>query len=137
MSKCDLYIDGSSRGNPGEAGCGFVIYCDGKKILKRSIYLGVKTNNEAEYLGLIEALKAAWKTGCEEIIVYSDSELLVKQINGLYKVRASNLKPLRDEAVSLLKNFKRWQIIHISREKNFETDFLAKNVSKEGKNGKK
>jgi len=136
MRKCELFIDGSSRGNPGEAGCGFIIYCEGKKIIERSIYLGIKTNNEAEYHGLLEGLKAAKEAECEDIIIYSDSELLVNHINGVYRVRASNLKPLRDEALNLLKNFKSWQVIHISRDKNFETDLLAKNVSKEGKNGK-
>jgi len=136
MKKCELYIDGSSRGNPGEAGCGFVIYSEGKKLLEKSIYLGVKTNNEAEYFGLIEALKAAREVGCEEIMVYSDSELLVNQINGVYKVRALNLKPLRDEALSLLKFFKKWQITHINREQNFETDFLAKRFPRREKDGK-
>ena len=100
----NVYTDGGSRGNPGPSGYGLVIYDDNQKILfKESKYLGVKTNNEAEYAGLIGAL--TWinnnKNSISQINFFADSQLLVRQVQGLYKVKADHLKPL----FSTVKNF--------------------------------
>ncbi len=135
MKMCEIYIDGSSRGNPGEAGCAFVIFCDGEGPYKGFKYLGMKTNNEAEYYGLIEALKRAYEIGCKSLKIFTDSELLQKQMRGIYKVRAANLRVLYDEALRLLKNFECFEITHVKREFNELADSLAKAISKGGKNG--
>ncbi len=134
MKKCKIFVDGSSRGNPGEAGCAFVIYSDEEKIAEGSKYLGIKTNNEAEYQGLIEGLKKALELGCEELLIFTDSQLLERQIRGVYRVKASNLLPLKEQVIELLAKSKSWKITHIGREFNFDTDFLAKLGSKGGKN---
>lgn len=133
MRKCEIFVDGSSRGNPGEAGCAFILYIDGSKSFEGMKYLGIKTNNEAEYMGLIEALKKARELGCEHVIIYTDSELLKKQLVGEYKVRAENLRKLYEDCELLLRGFKVWEITHISREFNKLADKFAKKMSKEGR----
>ena len=100
-----VYTDGGSRGNPGISGFGVVIYDDQHHIINKiSRFIGVKTNNEAEYLALIEAL--TWvrdhRTEFTAALFYSDSQLLVRQINGKYKVKAANIKPLYQISVSLI-----------------------------------
>jgi len=100
-----VYTDGGSRGNPGISGFGVAIYNENKEVItKISKFLGVKTNNEAEYLGMIEAL--TWvcnhQSGISQVNFYSDSQLLVRQILGKYKVKAKNIKPLHQTIISLL-----------------------------------
>jgi len=120
-----IFIDGASRGNPGKAGVGFVFLDkENKVILEGYKYLGVKTNNEAEYQALILALETALKKGLKNIEIYSDSELLVKQINRDYKVRNKNLLTKFNKAIDLLNNFE-YKISHIPREKNKIADKLA------------
>jgi len=102
-----IYTDGGARGNPGPAGFGVVIYDEKKSIIfKNAVYLGTKTNNEAEYLGLINALEWANNNKdnfkIDRIVYYSDSQLLVRQMQGLYNVKAPNLKPLFHQAQSLV-----------------------------------
>jgi len=119
-----IYIDGASRGNPGESGAGIVIK-DGKgRIFKLRQYLGRATNNQAEYRALLLALKASRELG-QSIKIFSDSELLVKQLKGSYRVKSKGLKPYFDEVRSLLKGFSSWEIAHIPREQNREADALA------------
>lgn len=128
-----LYIDGASRGNPGEAGIGILIKdFHGERILTVSKYIGVTTNNRAEYTALLEGLKAV--SGLSTVNpgmkrfglkVFSDSELLVRQLKGQYKVRDTNLKELYQKVSVLLKEFKDPEIIHISRDYNKEADRLA------------
>ena len=120
-----IYIDGASRGNPGESGAGIVIK-DGKgRIFKRlRQYLGRATNNQAEYRALLLALKASRELG-QSIKIFSDSELLVKQLKGSYRVKSKGLKPYFDEVRNLLKGFSSWEIAHIPREQNREADALA------------
>ncbi len=137
MKKCEVFVDGSSRGNPGVAGCAFIIYIDGLKSFEGMKRLGIRTNNEAEYMGLIEALRKAQELGCEYVVINTDSELLKKQLTGEYKVRAENLKKLHEDCRSLLSCFKVWEINHISREFNKLADKFAKKMSKEGENGAK
>jgi ribonuclease HI len=135
MRKCEIFTDGSSRGNPGEAGCAFIIYSYGLKVFEGIKYLGIMTNNEAEYMGLIEALKKAKELGCEYLVINTDSELLKRQLDGTYRVRAENLKKLFEESKILLNSFKVWEINHIPREFNKAADKFAKKISREGKYG--
>ena len=118
----ELFTDGGSRGNPGEAGGGVFLITD-KGVVKKSIYFGKKTNNEAEYLALIEGLKLAKQYG-EKIKIYMDSQLIVRQIKGVYKVKNERLHPLYSSVMILLKHFS-WEITHVLREKNKEADYLA------------
>jgi ribonuclease HI len=122
----DIYVDGASRGNPGSAGAGAIIKAKDGRVLKRlKKYLGVVTNNAAEYGALVMALKAAESLGLKKIRLYADSELVVKQINGVYRVRSEELLPLYTEARSLIDGFNRFEIKHVPREKNSEADRLA------------
>ncbi len=122
-----IHIDGGARGNPGPAAAGVCITTpDGSEPLHEAGYwLGELTNNEAEYQGLLHALKAAGELGFEEIAIRSDSELMVKQIKGEYRVKAANLKPLFMSAKEQLSDFSQWSIEHVRREKNKRADQLA------------
>jgi ribonuclease HI len=124
--KIEVFCDGASRGNPGEAGIGVVIRSHEKKILLEvSDYIGKTTNNIAEYMALIKGLEEALLLGASEASFFCDSELLVKQINGEYKVKNEGLKPLYLHALSLIKKFKKFKIQHTFREKNIHADELA------------
>lgn len=122
-----IHIDGGSRGNPGPAAAGVSITTpDGKDALFEAGYwLGHHTNNVAEYQGLLKALEAALKLGLEQIRIHSDSELMVKQINGQYRVKAPNLKPLHQDAKVSLGRFTKWSIQHVYRDANKRADQLA------------
>jgi ribonuclease HI len=121
-----LFADGGSRGNPGPAGAGAILLDDqGTAVAELSRFLGRTTNNVAEYQGLIMGLEAASKEGASSLAVRLDSELLVKQLNGQYRVKAPNLKPLYQKAQGLLRGFKRVDIQHVRREYNKEADRLA------------
>jgi ribonuclease HI len=124
--KLFLYTDGGSRGNPGPSGIGVVVLdAKRKKIREVSKYIGETTNNVAEYSALVCGLEEAAALGADEIIVYIDSELLAKQLNGEYRVRDENMKVLFEKALGALKNFGSFEIKHIAREKNKEADRLA------------
>jgi ribonuclease HI len=121
-----LYTDGAARGNPGPAGAGAVIVSpDGHIVAKIGKFLGDSTNNVAEYMGLILGLRRAKAMGIRELDVYSDSELLVKQLAGDYAVKADHLRPLHDEAKSLLGAFSAIQVRHIPREENAQADAMS------------
>jgi ribonuclease HI len=121
-----LYTDGAARGNPGPAGAGAVILSpDGHIVAKVGKFLGDSTNNVAEYMGLILGLKRAKAMGIKELEVYSDSELLVRQLAGEYQVKAEHLRPLHDEARALLQGFAFIQVRHISREENAQADAMS------------
>lgn len=126
--KGKLYCDGASRGNPGEAGIGCVIFFNGQK-REISKYIGKTTNNVAEYTALIMGLEEALRLGIEEIEVYSDSELLIRQLKGIYKVRNQGLMPLYEKVNELLRKFKSFKLNHIMREENSLADSLAKEAS--------
>ena len=120
------YIDGAARGNPGPAGAGVWIEPRGEEGAEEHFEaLGRTTNNVAEYRALLMALARAAELGAEDVEILSDSELLVRQINGHYRVKADHLKPLVSEAVRRAKNFRRFSIAHVRREQNRNADRLA------------
>ena len=120
------YIDGASRGNPGPASYAVVLkQPDGKVALELGKYFGRATNNVAEYYGLINALDSAASRGVTRLRVRSDSELLVRQIEGRYKVKSADLKPLFERAQKLARGFAYFSIEYIPREQNREADRLA------------
>jgi ribonuclease HI len=127
------HSDGGARGNPGPAGCGVVIQDEaGKKIAALSQYLGHQTNNFAEYQGLIAALEYAIEHGHKAIKVVSDSELLVRQIKGVYKVKNSTLQELHGRAKELIAELEWFSIDHTLREHNREADELANQAMDKG-----
>jgi ribonuclease HI len=122
----DVYIDGASRGNPGRAGAGVCIANeDGEKIAELRRYLGHKTNNEAEYWALLLGLREAKRLGGESIRVFTDSELIERQVRGIYRVRDVKLKALHHAVIRALKIFTFFEIESIPRELNKEADRLA------------
>jgi len=121
-----IFFDGSSHGNPGPSGIGIIVFDESGRILDRfSRFIGFGTNNEAEYRALIEALRKAMQLGAEKVELYSDSELVVNQIKGVYSVKDEKLKRLHLKCVELLKNFKEYEISYVPRELNAEADRLA------------
>ncbi len=124
--KLRLFVDGAARGNPGPAGVGMVVQDGrGKTIAEIGEFLGRATNNVAEYRALIRALQEARARGADEIEVRSDSDLLVRQINGSYRVRSPHLAPLHHEAQELLNAFRRWRVVFVPRSANATADALA------------
>jgi len=120
------HIDGGARGNPGPAGYGVHLVDDkGNLVAEISRYLGHRTNNFAEYSALIAALEYAMQHGWNGLRVISDSELLVKQIRGEYKVKSPDLKELYDRAMILIRKLAPFSIQHVLREKNRDADRLA------------
>jgi ribonuclease HI len=121
-----LMVDGAARGNPGPAGCGAVI-CDEKGAVVRELsrYLGHATNNVAEYEALLMGLEALVELTRHKIVVQSDSQLLVRQLNGEYRVKDEKLKVLYRRATSLLRQFASYRIVHVRRELNKAADRLA------------
>jgi ribonuclease HI len=120
------HVDGGARGNPGPAGYGVVINDQhGTRIAELSRYLGHHTNNFAEYSGLIAALNYTLEHKHSGLRVLSDSELMVRQMNGVYKVRSPELRPLYEESRRLSRQLKWFRIEHVRREKNAEADRLA------------
>lgn len=132
--KLVFYIDGASRGNPGEAGIG-IIMCDKdeKEISTYKKYIGSATNNVAEYIALVIALQEAVKARVTDVLVYSDSELLVRQIQGTYRVKDDKLKQLYSLFDNLRGYFKHFSIEYIEREKNKQADKLAAQAIREKK----
>src|SRR5215472_4553753 len=127
------HCDGGSRGNPGPAGFGAVIEDPGGRVAARlSEYLGRQTNNYAEYSGLVAVLKWAGEHGVRRLRVVSDSELMVKQMNGQYKVSNPGLRPLWDEARRLTRNLEGFEITHTLRAGNAEADRLANEAMDRG-----
>jgi ribonuclease HI len=121
-----LFTDGAARGNPGPAGAGAVIVSpQGHIVAKVGKFLGENTNNYAEYMGLILGLRRAKAMGIKELEVFADSELVVRQLNGEYQVKAENLKPLFEEARQLLTAFSEVRVRHIRREENEAADEMS------------
>jgi len=124
--KIILHVDGGSRGNPGPAGCGVVLLDEsGGVIAERSQFIGRATSNEAEYRALILGIETAREYGASAVIIRADSQLLVRQINGRYKVKSSRLKPLFQTVQSALSTFDLWHAEHVPRELNRRADALA------------
>ncbi len=125
-ASCRLFTDGASRGNPGEAGAGSVLLAaDGQELAARSLYLGQCTNNVAEYRALILGLQSALELKCGRLEIFLDSQLIVRQIQGQYKVKHETLKPLFVEVKGLLAKIDKWSIAHVPREQNKRADELA------------
>jgi ribonuclease HI len=121
-----LRTDGGARGNPGPAGAGFVIEDDSGVIVRSGgRFLGVATNNVAEYEALVWGLQTAVDHGVRQIEVRADSELVVRQVNGHYKVKNAGLVPLHRAACELLKRFTSARVVHVRREENVAADELA------------
>ncbi len=126
MNKLIIYTDGGARGNPGPAGIGAILYDGQKKVVaKISQYLGVATNNQAEYKAVIVAIQKARSLGAKELTCYLDSELVVKQLRREYKVKNKELASLFLTVYNLSFSFKQITYIHIPREQNQEADSLA------------
>ena len=120
-----IYTDGASRNNPGEAGVGVYILRDGEPFEQIARYLGTTTNNIAEYTAAIIGLEHAVCLGASTVKLRADSELLVKQINGQYKVKNEGLKPLYAKVKELIAKIGRVDVQYIPREQNKEADALA------------
>jgi len=121
-----IHIDGGARGNPGPAGAGIVIRTDsGNLVHEAGYYLGHQTNNAAEYYALIRALERASRCAAQPLAVYSDSELLVRQITGAYEVKSPRLADLYRQVQLLLLRIGGWSLRHVAREENRRADELA------------
>ncbi|MDD4890400.1 MAG: ribonuclease HI family protein [Phycisphaerae bacterium] len=121
-----LFVDGGSRGNPGPAGSGVVIAdADGTPLVEHGYYIGRATNNVAEYKGLLHGLELAAQFDPERLEIFADSELMVRQITGQYRVKSPDLAPLFQQAQLALLKFDSWQIRHIPRAKNDRADHMA------------
>ena len=121
-----LQFDGGSRGNPGPAGIGIVVTAsDGTPLVTLGRFIGRATNNVAEYRALITAMQEALKLGAKRIVIRGDSELVIKQMTGVYRVKHPDMKPLYEEAQDLLAQFDAAKIEHNLRGKNELADRLA------------
>jgi len=129
----DLYIDGAADLHSKTAGIGGVFLRNGSELYSFSKFIGSATNNEAEYKALIEGLKIALDMNLLSLHIYSDSELLVKQIKGEYRVRNERIKLLYEKVNSLLSKLQRWNIQHVLRDKNKIADRLSKKAMHEGR----
>jgi len=132
-SRLIIYVDGASKGNPGMAGAGiWVANGEGRKILEVSRFLGHKTNNEAEYWALLLGLREAKRLGGGSLQIFTDSELVERQIKGVYRVKDLNLKTLHKTVLENLKTFSSFEIQSIPREENREADRLANQAIQKG-----
>ena len=121
-----IYSDGASRGNPGPAAIGVLIEDESKRMKAQlSHYIGRTTNNQAEYHALLAGLREAAKLGAKHVDIKLDSELVVRQIQGKYKVKSASLKPLQSQIAQLLKEFTSFSLEHIPRWQNKAADALA------------
>ena len=126
---CIVFTDGGARGNPGPAAAGGVIVgADGALIAEVSEYIGVATNNVAEYRALILTLRRALDEGCRTVDIRMDSELVVRQLEGKYRVKDAKMRPLHAAAVKLLAMFERAEVRHVRREENKLADKLVNAV---------
>jgi ribonuclease HI len=127
--KATMFADGGSRGNPGPAASGAVLFDESGALLREvGTYLGVATNNVAEWTGLVTGLEAALEMGVDDLAVRLDSELVVKQISGQYRVKHEGLIPLHAKAKVLLRKFVRVDVQHVRRKENAAADALVNQV---------
>ncbi len=120
------YVDGGSRGNPGPAAASFILTGPGGNQLQaKALFIGQTTNNVAEYTAIVKALEAAKQIGTKRLMIFSDSELLVKQVNGQYKVKSEQIRPLYQQTISLINEFEDCKVKHITRDKNKKADELV------------
>ena len=134
--KLKIHIDGAARGNPGPAGAGVSISDPrGKRVKELAVYLGETTNNVAETSALILGLQEALRAGSRTVNVFTDSELLARQVNGVYRVKDRQLQTLHVVIRHLVEMFDRFEIQHLPREQNREADRLANRAVTEGLRG--
>jgi ribonuclease HI len=127
--KVVVHVDGGSRGNPGRAAAGAVISTpEGEPLIEAAEEIGIASNNVAEYEGLLLGLRRARELGADEVEVVNDSELVAKQVNGVYKVKHPDMKPLHAAARAALGEFAAWSIRSVPREQNAEADALVNAV---------
>lgn len=121
------YTDGASRGNPGKSGIGVILKDEqGEILFQASDYIGRATNNIAEYRALLLCLRKARELACTKLVIHSDSELMVRQLSGKYRVKDKKLQQYHREAIDLLKNCSfTFEIVHVVREGNRDADELA------------
>jgi ribonuclease HI len=121
-----LFTDGAARGNPGPAGAGiYITDADDQVLVEKAIYLGEATNNVAEYQALLLGLELVLQLSPQRLLIQMDSELIVRQLSGRYRVKSPHLIPLYDRVRTLLASFKIARVVHIPREKNREADRLS------------
>ena len=121
-----LFCDGGSRGNPGPGAAGAVLYKEDGSVLEgRGKYLGTTTNNWAEYQGVLLGLELAQRHGLRRLKIHLDSELVVRQLCGQYRVKDAKLRVLWDDAQKALKHFSAWEIVHVPRAQNAAADRLV------------
>ena len=127
--KATLFADGGSRGNPGPAASGAVLFDEGGQLLHEvGTFLGTATNNVAEWMGLISGLEAALEFGVDDLAVWLDSELVVKQLSGAYRVKNAGLIPLHARAKALMRRFGRVEVRHVPRKQNVAADALVNQI---------
>ena len=127
------HCDGGARGNPGPAGFGALIQdAEGRVLAELSEFLGIQTNNFAEYSGLLATLDLALSQGYQRLRVISDSELMVKQVQGKYKVKSPGLRPLYEQAKQKIARLEGFEIVHALRHKNKDADRLANDAMDRG-----
>ena len=128
-----IHFDGASRGNPGRAGAGiWITDGEGRRVSEVSRYLGHKTNNQAEYWALLLGLREAKRLGGKTLHIFTDSELVERQVKGIYRVKDLNLKALHRTVLQTLKAFSSFEIESIPREENREADRLANEAIQRG-----
>ena len=136
-SAYSAHIDGGARGNPGPAGYGVVVHDPtGRRVAELSEYLGHQTNNYAEYQGLLGVLRYALANGVKALKVVSDSELMVRQMKGIYKVKNPDLRRLYEDAQQMVRKLEYFEIRHAMREHNVDADRLANEAMDRGKAGR-
>jgi len=124
--KVIIHTDGGSRGNPGPAAAGYILDdVDGRRLQAKAFFLGETTNNVAEYTALVKALEAARKLGVRDVTIYSDSELMTRQLSGAYKVKSEAIRPLFEHVNELRSQFDSCLVRHVMREKNEEADRIV------------
>ena len=137
LDEAKLYTDGGSRGNPGESAAAYAICkMDGTVVEKAGYYIGIATNNQAEYYGFKQGLERCRDLGIDKITLYSDSELVVNQVNGIYKVKNQELAPLYAEVKELVQSFGKVTIQHVPRELNKTTDSEVNRILDQQARGK-
>lgn len=130
MNVFEIFSDGASSGNPGPSAIGVVVRVDGEVVKEIAEFIGLATNNVAEYRALIRGLQEALSLGAEHVCLRVDSELVFFQVKGKYKVKHENMKPLHAQVILLLKGFKKVEFKVVPREENKEADCLASSVLK-------
>jgi ribonuclease HI len=138
LDEAKIYTDGGSRGNPGDSACAYVICnLDDTVVEKSGYYLGVATNNQAEYSGFLKGLERARDLGIDKISLYSDSQLVVNQMNGLYKVKNQELAPLHQNVKTLAESFEKISFTYVPRELNKLADAEVNRILDEHQRTKK